>query len=384
MIRPTLHIAIAALLLALVVRTFLVIGLVAPLQVQGSSMAPTWRGTHVSLTCPACRRETFIGADQLPTTEQIRCPQCQAAKLAIAGAQYRAGDRLVVDRTPAGWRSLGRWDVVVLRQPDDAGRLCVKRLLGLPGETIKLAGGDLYVDGELVRKSLAEQRRLRVALPILSKGLREVGSEFHWEGQVDDGLAYNQRVTRRVNPLRDVMVTFDLQMNSPARCTVEIEQGPERVTAVIDGIVNRAGLTVECAEEAPRSVSTELLGLDNGAARSVTLSLFDRQALLAVGDEVVLTAPLGASNSFDPSPAAIRMTIEGEEARAADFRLWRDVYYETRPRDHPYDDPQGWRLGPDEALAIGDNQAISHDSRSWDPQPGVPQRLLVGRLLPAR
>ncbi|MGL4513978.1 MAG: signal peptidase I [Lacipirellulaceae bacterium] len=42
--------------------------------------------------------------------------------------------------------------------------------------------------------------------------------------------------------------------------------------------------------------------------------------------------------------------------------------------------PLGWRLGPDEWFVVGDNQAVSHDSRNWDAAPGVPTRLIVGTL----
>jgi hypothetical protein len=40
--------------------------------------------------------------------------------------------------------------------------------------------------------------------------------------------------------------------------------------------------------------------------------------------------------------------------------------------------PRGWRLGPEEWFVVGDNQAVSRDSRTWDAAPGVPTRLMVG------
>ena len=45
----------------------------------------------------------------------------------------------------------GRFDIVICDYPNtDDGMYRVKRVIGLPGETIELRGGELYVDGEHV------------------------------------------------------------------------------------------------------------------------------------------------------------------------------------------------------------------------------------------
>ena len=38
-----------------------------------------------------------------------------------------------------------RWDVVVFRYPEEPEVSYIKRLVGLPGETIRIAHGDIYV-----------------------------------------------------------------------------------------------------------------------------------------------------------------------------------------------------------------------------------------------
>ena len=38
----------------------------------------------------------------------------------------------------------------------------MKRVVGLPGETIEIRGGDVYVNGAIARKSLAQQREMAV------------------------------------------------------------------------------------------------------------------------------------------------------------------------------------------------------------------------------
>ncbi len=54
-----------------------------------------------------------------------------------------AGDRLVVDRIGYQWGPVRRFDVVVFECPDSPGVDYVKRVLGLPGETVQLREGDL-------------------------------------------------------------------------------------------------------------------------------------------------------------------------------------------------------------------------------------------------
>ena len=51
-----------------------------------------------------------------------------------------------------------RWDLVALHSPEPGGELCVKRVVGLPGERIEIRAGNVWVDGQMARKSLDEQR----------------------------------------------------------------------------------------------------------------------------------------------------------------------------------------------------------------------------------
>ena len=65
------------------------------------------------------------------------------------------GDRLVVDRV--GYRIAGvdRFDVVVLRYPRDPSVDFVKRIVGLPGDRVRLDGDGLFVNDEQVTQSFA-------------------------------------------------------------------------------------------------------------------------------------------------------------------------------------------------------------------------------------
>lgn len=40
-----------------------------------------------------------------------------------------------------------RFDIVIFRYPDDESELYIKRIIGLPGETVEIKDGDVYIDG---------------------------------------------------------------------------------------------------------------------------------------------------------------------------------------------------------------------------------------------
>ena len=63
------------------------------------------------------------------------------------------GDRLVVDRVSYAFIEVSRFDVVVLRNPRDTSVDYVKRIIGLPGDDVRLQKGRLYVNGEPVDES---------------------------------------------------------------------------------------------------------------------------------------------------------------------------------------------------------------------------------------
>ena len=54
-----------------------------------------------------------------------------------------------------------RFDIVICKYPNSDGRYRVKRVVGLPGETIELRGQDLYVDGELVEQPFDKRENVR-------------------------------------------------------------------------------------------------------------------------------------------------------------------------------------------------------------------------------
>ena len=223
--RETVESVVVAFALALLFRAFEAEAFVIPT----GSMAPTLMGRHKDLVCDACGAEFRVGCSQEldEASNRIRpermvsagrCPNCRnVMQLAVAPGRYDprypsfSGDRILVDKFAYDFADPARWDVVVFKYPEDAKTNYIKRLVGLPGETVIIAGGDIWTrkaGGEpvIARKPPAKRRAMlqpvhdsdRVPLPLARAGWPTAWSDWsaaagpacRWETD-DDGRSYS-------------------------------------------------------------------------------------------------------------------------------------------------------------------------------------------------
>lgn len=130
----------------LVVRPYLF----EPFKIPTNSMAPTILGRHWEAPCPRCGNPAFC------TPEDERLRPSSRPVLMICSAERRScevvspphtvhsGDRLIVCK----FLRPQRWDVIVFRDPEDSTTNFCKRLVGLPGETVTIRDGAVWIDGE--------------------------------------------------------------------------------------------------------------------------------------------------------------------------------------------------------------------------------------------
>ena len=65
--------------------------------------------------------------------------------------------RLVVEKVSYNFHAPQRGDVVVLKVNDAAEDLLIKRVVGLPGETVEIKNGHVYIDGEILAEDYLTQ-----------------------------------------------------------------------------------------------------------------------------------------------------------------------------------------------------------------------------------
>ena len=63
------------------------------------------------------------------------------------------GERIIVNKFVYRFQPIERGDVVVFWYPRDPSVSFIKRVIGLPGDTVELRSGALYVNGRLVEEA---------------------------------------------------------------------------------------------------------------------------------------------------------------------------------------------------------------------------------------
>lgn len=79
------------------------------------------------------------------------------------------GDSLIIDKLSYRFSEPGRFDIVVFQYLHRENSYYIKRIIGLPGETVQIAGGNIYINGELLEEdfgSAVMENAGRAAQPI--------------------------------------------------------------------------------------------------------------------------------------------------------------------------------------------------------------------------
>jgi signal peptidase I len=143
--RETVESIAIAFVLAFLFKTFQAEAYVIPT----GSMAPTLYGRHKEITCDGCGFEFALGASSEINQEtgrledriqQVYCGNCGKENYARDAAVFN-GDRILVNKQFSDYQ---RFDVVVFKNPEQAHVNYIKRLVGLPNETIRIRKGDIW------------------------------------------------------------------------------------------------------------------------------------------------------------------------------------------------------------------------------------------------
>jgi signal peptidase I len=144
-IRDTIEAVAIAFILAFIFKTFEAEAFVIPT----GSMAPTLYGRHKEVHCACCGLDYTIGASQevdqesgqlLQRIKTSNCPNCRFLNDVMTAPVFN-GDRIVVNKQVSDYQ---RFDVVVFKNPEEPHINYIKRLVGMPGETVQIRQGDIY------------------------------------------------------------------------------------------------------------------------------------------------------------------------------------------------------------------------------------------------
>lgn len=151
-LKETLISIVIAFTMAFVFRGFVIEAFVIPT----GSMAPTLMGAHMQQNGAQTGYFWQVGAWEArrgndPT--DYSDPQPERPVTDPIGSQYirrpatrlHSGDRILVQKYLYNLRDPRRYEVVVFKNPTDPSQNYIKRLIGLPGEQLALADGDVFV-----------------------------------------------------------------------------------------------------------------------------------------------------------------------------------------------------------------------------------------------
>lgn len=172
--RETFESVVVAFVLAFLFRAFEAEAFVIPT----GSMAPTLYGRHKETDCVQCGYHFVIGAsdeikddyyEPMQRIEAAYCPNCRFENNVRDLPAFK-GDRILVNKFPYEFGEPQRWDVPVFKYPEEPTTNYIKRMVGLPNETLVISRGNVFLEKkedqktrrEILRKDPSKQKLLQI------------------------------------------------------------------------------------------------------------------------------------------------------------------------------------------------------------------------------
>jgi signal peptidase I len=392
-------------------------GLLVTYRVTSESMVPTLIGPHYAASCPNCGFPARWIRRQDTKKEQplTRCPNCRSTKIASQTTQGMPGDRVQLE---SRWHTLvpfERFDIVAFE--NDHAEFAVKRIAGLPGETIAINHGELRVNERLLRKSAEQFRQVAIlvhddryrpadaeyasvwsatheAQPRAAENVNCVADGFqflptnitssavpwliyqhrnhHGElGPITDDYYENTHVSRQLNFVHDIAVTAQIEPVNTGTWLFGLSDGDHEW--VIRWSPESQRVTVE---EQGEVVLSRTVRSSPAVTRSgqLLVAICDFQLLLQINDQTLLRWEYPESYPRSKPPSApLRLAWQGSTAaRVRELSVWRDWYI-----THPLGLDAPWHISASAAangyFLLGDNLPVSVDGRT---NPLTPHKIL--------
>ncbi len=78
------------------------------------------------------------------------CGTADRSQRTFYGTDTATGDNLIVDKISYRFREPERYEIIVFPYQYKENTYYIKRIIGLPGETVQIIDGEVYINGELL------------------------------------------------------------------------------------------------------------------------------------------------------------------------------------------------------------------------------------------
>jgi len=317
------------------------------------------------------------------------------------------GDRILVDKGRWLRHEPARWEPTVFQYPLNRSKNFIKRMVGMPGETLKIADGDIWTSrggAEFTIERKPEGPQEALFFPYYPEPIEQ--REFFADKRAWDGLGWEidepggrfavdapgkstLRFLSDVLRYRSEGIWGDAKL--PESGEGHSSAGDLRVR--FDLRVDRAGtLAVELTEHGlPRrlvlapggshATVTHVDGTEDRFPIDVRLGEGDYAVSFANVDDALVVAIEGAadfrktfpfSSKGDAEEGAVefrshRVAFEADGLKATlrDVRIDRDVHYTLDHGSHDMRLEEGLAIPEGHYFMLGDNTLSSKDSRAW-------------------
>lgn len=319
-----------------------------------------------------------------------------------SGGGVRVFDRILVDKLLPFFRDPRRWEIWVFVYPLDRSERYIKRVVGMPGEQLKIQHGDVYVRGaaqeewRIARKPAGVQEAMWREVwssdgPTPAgefwnlDGFRESGGTLAAAGnasasvraQVLDGYehGYPEAIRRALaesaghprgqTPVRDLRLSLEIRPDAQHRkLAAQVAWGSDQVRVEVSG-PSGDGKAHCYLNDRPVASADARLAMDSWTEVQVWRA--DEALELTVGGRTVARHEFESTNLQGPN----RMSVETDGGTAAlrAVRVDRDVHYTNQIGSQTFNSTE---IPPGRYLMLGDNSIESSDGRAWM---GVPVEL---------
>jgi signal peptidase I len=335
-----------------------------------------------------------------------------------------SGDRILVDKLAYLTHGPRRWDVVVFHYPLDWSRNFIKRVTGLPNESLRIERGDIWTaptqDGRfrIARKPLGVREQLYTRVYPPDSAVERGRASAYWRGEgrrttdpeirvvswrelvfpgdaagaSGDGapaatLAYGFPITSTTtaedegsrsptgNHVCDVRWRAVVEAAGSAEIEVTWRPGDGRNHQLRLATADRAASMLRARDrETPlsaRLVPGKAVEVGLESVDGDVRAWFDGKEVLVLADDLEVEEAARVARE-GPTQQELLLQARGAGVTFRDVRVDRDLWY-IGGREDPDNVPadgQAFPLGDDQYFLMGDNTGASSDSRKWRAEGG--------------